>query len=1143
MNPVSAIASDQPALADLVEDLTARLKAGEAVDLPAYLAEHPVHAAELQRLYPALRLLADFSQSGSASVPPAVDGSEPMSAPGAAVGDLGDFRIIREVGRGGMGIVYEAEQISLGRRVALKVLPFAATMDPRHLQRFQNEARAAASLHHTNIVPVHAVGNERGVHYYAMQYIDGLPLSAVIQELRQQRQLHATDSQSSPAAPDQPTTAYAAPPGQGDVAGKPDAETARPLQGALSTKLSPTGREFFHTLAQLGEQAALALDHAHERGIVHRDIKPANLLLDGAGTLWITDFGLAQVQSDTKLTLTGDLLGTLRYMSPEQALAKRVIVDHRTDIYSLGATLYELLTLQPAFTGKDRQELLRQIAFEEPRPLRRVRKAIPAELETIILKALEKNPAERYGTARELARDLRRFLDNQPIQAQPPGIVQRLRKWGLRHQAAVAAAVAFLVLAVVLLSLSSIVIWRAWNQTDRALQTAVAREAETKAVLDFVENKIFAAARPKDQEGGQGYDVKLADAVKATLPFVDKSFTAQPLIEARLRKTMGVSFMYLGDARTASAQFQAARQLYTEHLGPDHPDTLRSMNNLANSYDAIGRSQEALNLREETLQLQKAKLGSDHPDTLGSMNNLANSYQVVGRTQDALNLNEETLQLRKAKLGSDHRDTLGSMGNLAACYEALGRLTDAIKLYEQALSVMKTKMPDHRFTFDCMAGLANSYAVIGRSQEALKLREETLQFRKAKLGADHPDTLASMNNLASSYGDAGRSQEALKLREETLQLQKARVGADHPDTLKSMHNLANSYAAIGRTQEALKLREETLQLRKAKLGADHPDTLASMNDLADSYQGVGRIQDGLNLEEETLQLMKAKLGSDHPSTLASMVNLANYYDALGRLTDAIKLYEQALPVMKTKMPDHDFTFNCMGNLAVSYQRAGRTQDALNLNEETLQLKKAKLGADHPHTLVSMNNLAISYRDAGRTQDALNLNEETLQLRKAKLGPDHPDTLKSMNNLAACYIHVGEAANAMAILQDTLTLRERRLKAQPGNSIEESHLAWTHGQMGQAEEGRHDYAAAAQAYGRSMAMFEKLDHSGALTEPFFRGCMNGYRQRVALCRKAERAVRDLDFALQQPRGEVAELLDLRVRFLLKEHKLPAAVESA
>jgi serine/threonine protein kinase len=276
---------------------------------------------------------------------------------------LGDYRLLRELGRGGMGVVYEAEQLSLGRRVALKVLPFAATLDPRQLQRFHNEARAAASLHHPHIVPVYAVGCERGVHYYAMQFIDGRSLDDVLYQLRQ---------------PDQP-------------AAEADSrrDTVPDAHGQAGTLSSPRqGRGYYRRVADLGIGAAEALEHAHQLGVVHRDIKPGNLILDGRGHVWVTDFGLAQCRSDARLTQTGDVVGTLRYMSPEQALAQRGVIDQRTDVYSLGATLYELLTLQPVFGGQDRQQLLRQIAFEEPARPRRVNRALPAELETIVLKAL-----------------------------------------------------------------------------------------------------------------------------------------------------------------------------------------------------------------------------------------------------------------------------------------------------------------------------------------------------------------------------------------------------------------------------------------------------------------------------------------------------------------------------------------------------------------------------------------------------------------------------------------------------------------------------------------------------------------------------------------------------------------------------------
>jgi serine/threonine protein kinase len=463
---------DDPRVIAALEEYASALQAGQAPDRDAFLARHPEIAAALAECLEGLEWMRGAAPGTSVTAParvPAVAGV----APGTA---LGDFQVLREIGRGGMGVVYEAEQLSLGRRVALKVLPLAAALDAKQLQRFKNEAHAAAQLHHTNIVPVYGVGCEHGVHYYAMQLIDGQTLAALITELRQQAGLEPGLAEGTPAPQGGPAGLLlagkgAAPAGSGDpqLTGPYRPEVTRTWAGATpsapvkgsagSAERSFNSPVFFRAVAQLGIQAAQALEHAHQLGVIHRDIKPGNLLVEtpsplapvgrGVGAeglrLLITDFGLCQSLKQAALTLSGDLLGTLRYMSPEQALARRGGVDHRTDVYSLGLTLYELLTLEPAFPGSNCAELLRQIAREEPVPPRRLNKAIPRELESIVLKAMEKRPRERYASARELADDLERFLNDEPIRAKPPGLVQRARKWERRHRPAVAVASLLLV--------------------------------------------------------------------------------------------------------------------------------------------------------------------------------------------------------------------------------------------------------------------------------------------------------------------------------------------------------------------------------------------------------------------------------------------------------------------------------------------------------------------------------------------------------------------------------------------------------------------------------------------------------------------------------------------------------------------------
>jgi tetratricopeptide (TPR) repeat protein len=399
------------------------------------------------------------------------------------------------------------------------------------------------------------------------------------------------------------------------------------------------------------------------------------------------------------------------------------------------------------------------------------------------------------------------------------------------------------------------------------------REAETRAVLEFVERHVLAAPRPEWHPGGLGRDVTLERALRAALPFVETGFPNQPLIEARLRLALGESFWYLGDAQTAAEQCRIACGLYTRHLGRDHPGTLRSMNALANCYLDQGHYADALQLKEETLALCQEQLGPDHPNTLHAMNNLAVAYSALGRPADAQKLHEEALARQTTRFGSDHPDTLRSMHNLANCYLALGRPADAQTLHDKTLARRKTRLgPDHPDTLSTQDDLANCYHTLGRLADALRLREETLARRKTQLGADHPDTLRSMSNLANCYHALGRFTDASALHEETLARRKDRLGPDHPGTLMSMHNLAVTYHALDRHADALRLREETLARRKIVLGPDHPDTLRSMWVLAESLVQLGRGAEAVPIIDECVQRAAGK-GCCRPDLLPGVMLL------------------------------------------------------------------------------------------------------------------------------------------------------------------------------------------------------------------------------------------------------------------------------
>ena len=490
---------DDPRLIRAVQEYLGELEAGRRPDRSQWLARYPDLAEALGQCLDGLEIVhREAPLLNSLATDPAIPGESPRGEHPPI--PLGDFQIIGEIGRGGMGVVYEALQLSLGRRVALKVLPLAATFDAKHLQRFRQEAQAAAQLHHSNIVPVHAVGCERGIHFYAMQLIEGQSLEAIIRQLRQQTGLKPGDGAASAARsagsqqgrpgsvePDstdvwrrQPTAKPAVPcdPTETDRA----SETLRQCSQQFSTHGSAKDMQFYRAAARCMAQAAEALEYAHQQGIIHRDIKPANLLVDVRGNVWITDFGLAHFHSNPGLTATGDVIGTVRYMSPEQASGQHVVLDHRTDVYSLGATFYELLTLQPMFAGSSRHSILFQVLNRDPRSPRSIDRRIPPELETILLKTLNKNAVDRYGSAQQLADDLHRFLRDEPIWAKRPSLLEHVRKWSRRHPSLIGAGVLVMFLTLVVSLVSNWLITQANERTKTALtqEQLRAEEAQTR---------------------------------------------------------------------------------------------------------------------------------------------------------------------------------------------------------------------------------------------------------------------------------------------------------------------------------------------------------------------------------------------------------------------------------------------------------------------------------------------------------------------------------------------------------------------------------------------------------------------------------------------------------------------------------------
>jgi WD40 repeat protein/serine/threonine protein kinase len=552
----SASSANYVLLTRLADEFAARYRAGERPSLQEYIDRHPALAEDIRELFPAMVEMEQVKDDRQ-------EAAGQTAAPAApAFRQLGDFRILRQVGRGGMGVVYEAEQVTLGRHVALKVLPKNLLLDAQAKRRFEREARSAARLHHTNIVPVFGVGEQDGMPYYVMQFIQGLGLDDVLEELKklQVGGARAGTSMSGELRVSSQGGQVSEVPGEGcdrkthtegavsavnvarslltgefrstidedDEATKPvtveDARTEDPGPSAprspgLSDSFTPSSssvflpgqsrdgsksrfkkkRTYWQSVASIGVQVAGAMEYAHKQGIHHRDIKPSNLLLDTQGTVWVTDFGLAKADDQQNLTHTGDILGTLRYMPPEAFEGK---ADARGDVYSLGLTLYEMLAFRAAFDEKERNRLIKQVTEAEPVRLGKLNRQVPQDLQTIVHKAIDKDPARRYATAGALAEDLQRFIDDEPIHARQVGAAERYWRWA-RHNPVIATLGGVLTAVLTVGFAVMAVLWSRAEQSAAIAKTLAMKESAARGEAQALATKEAKARGEADAKAEQ----------------------------------------------------------------------------------------------------------------------------------------------------------------------------------------------------------------------------------------------------------------------------------------------------------------------------------------------------------------------------------------------------------------------------------------------------------------------------------------------------------------------------------------------------------------------------------------------------------------------------------------------------------------
>jgi serine/threonine protein kinase/Tfp pilus assembly protein PilF len=795
------------------------------------------------------------------------------------------FRILRPHAKGGLGQVSVALDSELRREVALKEIQERYADDPASRARFVREAEITGGLEHPGIVPVYGLGADgAGRPYYAMRLIRGESLQQAI------ARFHPED-------------------GSGGDGG----ERALALRQLL-------GR--FVAVCQ-------AVAYAHSRGVLHRDLKPGNVMLGPYGETLVVDWGLAKPmglsaegegepgtgQEGLPLatlaevpapTRPGQVVGTPAYMSPEQAAGQLDRLGPAADVYSLGATLYHLLTGRPPFEGRDGLHILRQVQRGEFAPPRQVNRTVAAALEAVCLKAMALRPEDRYAGALALADDVEHWLADEPVTSYREPYRVRAARWLRRHQAVAVGAVVLLLTATAGLALGLGFVNAEKDRTEAARQgeatqrqvaelersRALDKAAESEAVLAFFREQVLAAARPEGDEGGLGVHATVRDAVRAAEPKIAGAFADRPLVEAAIRAALGSTYFALKEGQAAIAQHERALTLYRDHLGPDDRVALGSMTNLASAYQAVGDLGKALPLFEQAVARSREKLGPDDPSTLASMNTLAMAYQAAGQLDKALPLYEEALVMQKETLGPNHPHTLQSMGSLATGYYFAGQLDKALPLFEEALAKFEETLgPNHPQTLVSISNLAMAYQAAGRLEKALPLLEQMLAKFKEKFGPDHPNTLTTLNNLALAYYDTGQFGTALPLFEQALAMRREKLGPNHPDTLRSLRDLGKAYQKNGDFAKAESvLRECLTHLQKEQPNAwttFHTQLHLGVSLLAQKKHGAAEplllaAYEGLKERQDTIPVQWKGLLAEASERLVQL------YDAWGKPEQAAR---------------------------------------------------------------------------------------------------------------------------------------------------------------------------------------------------------------------------------------------------------------
>lgn len=926
---------------------------------------------------------------------------------------------VRELSRGGQGVVFTAVQRSTKRKVAIKLLLDGALASEARRRRFEREVDLAASLRHPHIVRLYDSGvTVDGNPYYVMDYIEGEPLDRLIEAGSARASSSLADAEGGAG---RGGAGLALRGSHERVAGvRPGAEGA----GAKPLLAVRAAVELFVRICD-------SVNYAHQRGVIHRDLKPSNIRIDRDGMPHVLDFGLAKRTFESRIgvdgasgavSLTGEFLGSLPWASPEQAEGDPDAIDVRTDVYALGVMLHQTLTGGfPYEVRGPMGAVLRTIQSAQPARPSRLRSDVGDELDSIVLKCLEKRPEDRYQTVSDLGRDLRRYLAGEPIEAKQASAWYTLRKslWRYRAGLGLAAVVALISVSA---ALATTVQWRRAAAAERLADSRLAAEQRARADEETARRRAqqektkarFVTMFLVDTLGTpstEGREARIADRLDVARAQID-ALPDDAEIEAALRDAIGVGYGGVGQYDQADQQLERALELRSGVLGAEHPDTVWTLSHLAWLRRLQGRLEESRELGERVLTARRRAAGDEHVDTAKAHNDLAIVLEELGRQAEA----EGHYRAAVGVLSSapEHAaDLRRTQGNLALVLHSRGRLGEAEELLRGVIAAGGDDVTVETLGFK--NSLTALLSDMGRSAEAVRLAQDVYDGRRKVLSETHPDTLVALNNLATCVGSCGDLPRAAALSAQAGDALEAALGRNHPRTLTARGNLALWWQRLGRTAEAESLFRTVLAARETVLGAEHPDTLLTMNNLAIMLHESDRRAEAGALYERVLSGCAQRLGAEHPSTLTTMLALAALRREEGRPDEGRRLAERVLGVRERIHGGDDWgCAEARWELAKNDLDCGRAAEAARAMERVVQDARRTRGPQHWLVGVAECTLGKCLLEAGRLDEAERSLRASFETLRAQLGEENRHTTLARERLAELYERTGRPQAAATL---------------------------------------------------------------------------------------------------------------------------------